>query len=79
MPVKCKFILPPPKPITHIITKWRAADYTQSVGWGHVSAGLCLSRKCVQAKAFIDSGQIKQHPKKKNVVLPDYTYKFMGL
>lgn len=50
--------------ITNNITgTWRAQAYTKSVGWGHVSSGLCTNKKCRDAKRFIDYGLISMGPK----------------
>ena len=46
------------------VTESRSAQaYTKSVGWDHVSFGLCTNKKCRDAKRFIDYGLISLGPK----------------
>lgn len=59
MSVRCqvKTMLWPVSP-NNITGTYRAKDYINSVGWDHVSSGLCSNTKCLQAKKFIDYGLI---------------------
>ena len=61
--IKCKVFIHSISPFSKVYSpgiygKLGAMQWINSVGWGHVSAGLCEHGKCMKAKKYIDCKQL---------------------